>query len=778
MQKIGLLLLVVALSGCPQPENPKLSRIEIAPTSVLMTQAGQKHSFQARGFDQRGQPIEAAITWVSSRPEAVTINAAGEASAIIDVGSAQITAQAEGVVSDPVSVIMAEPVSGAILVTDAQVIKNPEPLDPNQPLEPGAQSKLTLSGVAGIAPGTILLASESKPVAGRVVTAADVGNGQQDVIIEFVPLDQLLRKYSISNQFEIEDLPAINQAGFRTNAGVSCKFKDGAIGLLELNRTVEVTVPDWNVVHEWTPERKYVKASGTIKAKLKAVLSAIGSVEGKVECKLEVSRIPLPLTGPLSAVASVNFPIGGKFEASIKGSIGSLDFGLEGTAALPFAVGFDCRQNESCDHILERGELKANWKPIAKLNKNQGFRIEGDIGLYAYVGVGVGAVVKSFDLVEASAGVKKFFKFAEIPDEASDPVYASKYGINLASKIAWSGDFKKALNYVFGTVRIRLKEEVTWETPLAQSPKGEARADKTQVSFNTNNKVKFNIKLEPDALRYLGVYNVERIEVYRKGPKQTAIDILPEGTISAKEGQSEFTWEWTATESEKGANEFYFFVATAWLSDYAPLEIRDSSKVVVNVGEYESTGGGDFQYAWAFPGSEDGIDRPFTITASGIANFYFKDGLIGPGYDLESITVTVDPYTVEKVVRGQLMRSCKYTGGTGTYHDWYEDRRIIDLFDDNQSYRLGFVNRSGGTQTKPAPAAQQTETCQIYDLLEKRWKTTTAQINLPTIRIGTDPFVNGGQLPLPPGNPKVFKGSSTQTVNRVNISSSWNFILP
>jgi hypothetical protein len=89
-----------------------VTRIEVAPVTVLLTASGQTHAFTARAFDQHGQPMKADFAWYSSNDAGVSVNQKGEARSLIDLGSAQIMASASGVES-PGALVVIAPVSAA-----------------------------------------------------------------------------------------------------------------------------------------------------------------------------------------------------------------------------------------------------------------------------------------------------------------------------------------------------------------------------------------------------------------------------------------------------------------------------------------------------------------------------------------------------------------------------------------------------------------------------------------------------------------------------------------
>jgi hypothetical protein len=169
-----------------------LGRIVITPAAALFTKLGDRTTLKAEFFDASGQKIATTLTWESSRAGIVAVDADGQVTAMAAVGSAQIRVRAGGLVSPPVLIVVAEPAAGAVLVSDTQIIAGPSATDPAAATGIGSKVTLSVTGVPALAPGTVLLASEGKPVAGRVVSATSVA-GQDRLGCEQQQLDWLHR---------------------------------------------------------------------------------------------------------------------------------------------------------------------------------------------------------------------------------------------------------------------------------------------------------------------------------------------------------------------------------------------------------------------------------------------------------------------------------------------------------------------------------------------------------------------------------------------------------
>lgn len=179
------------------PDASGVNRVVVSPASLLLTEAGQTHQLTAQAFDSDDNPVAGSIRWSTSDSAVVTIDQDGMVTAITSVGSAQLVAEVCGVSSPPVLTIVAVPAAGAMLVTDAQVIGDPTPVDPDAPYESEYLYRVTLSGIDLPQVGQILMGTGEKPVGGRVVEV--VQNGETTTVtLELVGLDEFFETLKIN----------------------------------------------------------------------------------------------------------------------------------------------------------------------------------------------------------------------------------------------------------------------------------------------------------------------------------------------------------------------------------------------------------------------------------------------------------------------------------------------------------------------------------------------------------------------------------------------------
>ena len=230
--------------------------LHITPGSALMTQQGESRLLSVKAFDVNGVEVSTAgldLEWTSSVPGEVSITPAGgsadtaTASALAGIGMSLVAVRSRAnpaILSDFVTITIADVTDNTQLVTDDEILFPPSNPAPNQPANPYPLAPDGTAIVAGFsaaevsalfelngdyaneapgsffrfptilrgpppALGTIVLASESAPVFGRVVKIAGQRDGATLVQLEMVPITEGFDR--LSYQAEIKPLIA---AGF------------------------------------------------------------------------------------------------------------------------------------------------------------------------------------------------------------------------------------------------------------------------------------------------------------------------------------------------------------------------------------------------------------------------------------------------------------------------------------------------------------------------------------------------------------------------------------
>lgn len=588
-----------------------IARIEITPQSILMTEKGATRSLSAQAFDHKDKPITANLSWSSSHPELVSVSNDGMITALSDLGSAQVIAEAEGVASTPSFVIVAAPAADAFTIQDNQVVEGPELLDPNEIPTLGTQYRIVLSGAHVLLPGSIVLASESLPIAGRVVATSPQGDNTA-VVLEIVPLTELFRNLSIDERFDLryaevildeslgpdvqvsrnaagnlvlafdraamevvretEESTEFNIGPFRCEASLSPSISGNLIEM-ELIREIDF---DFVVdINDGSLDRLLMKLDGSVKTRMSGGIFLTASFEGSFKCRATVFTIPIPIFGAISAVISPVVPLGMGFDLDAQIQLAQLEIGLVGETGTRLEFGFDYKDGAFTG--FKEMEVIREVTPIYKMpNLIEDFRFTGSTYFYGFAELGIGVfpgvplrligLDTTLSIIEATFGPRFDVDLAPKITQVLNDDYASTYDLKLQGKGSLGSDLSELFELIGDSVKIFELSE-TIDIILAESPTDDFGTDRLNVI--PNQEIKFTLDLEPANLNFPVVgYNIATVSIsrFRNNVLEPMVD------LPVAEGQEQFSWNWMPGESDVGENTFFAFVETNGIPD-VPLEI-------------------------------------------------------------------------------------------------------------------------------------------------------------------------------------------------------------
>lgn len=585
-----ILWLVSCVVACEDDAPPAVGVIEVSPSAALLTEVGDGMTLSAQALDPAGRPMTGALRWRSSNPDVVSIDAKGHITALAAVGSAQITAELGDAVSEPMLVVVAEPAPGAVLVTDDEVVSGPEAEDPAAPFGLGFKVRLTVAPEITVAPGAILLARESKLIAGRVVSVAGA-----DIVLETVAVPELFRQLSVDDTYRIdaaaleraEDIPEADalvapadEATFRIGP-FTCK---APLGFSALTGDASIRIePDLTLVRHLSQnsdgqvESASAVVSGSLVATGTVSLKFVPSIEAKVSCKYTIKKIPLPIGGPISVIAGFQVPIGvkGEFTFGLQSSAVEGKFEIKSTSqtTLGFTYAAATGMVPIAD-VTENVEVKPTLKmtntglaPVAAIAVAVGPTAGLDVGIMLpFLG---GA---SLSLLEAWVQLKAEAKLTHPLIQLGEPGMASNYEAKVGLSVGPGSDAKEALKFFGGALTV--KPALSIEKKLARSPIGTLMSDRTEVEPLQT--VRLTVNLDPSTTRFFGVDNVVELRIYHAAPgmEPEVIATLPAGATS---------WDWHPTFTDLGTHVFWATVETVF-GPGIPLEIKEDSSLQVHVG--------------------------------------------------------------------------------------------------------------------------------------------------------------------------------------------------
>ena len=188
-------------------ETPQVvAKVAIRQSGLLLTQSGAVKQLSATVTDAEGNELSVPTTWTSTRPAAITVDSTGKVTAASGNGASQIVAEAGGIKSAPLLGLVAQPVLGAILLTDSQIVGDPVETTPEAVASFDNTYQVSLTGVTAPAVGAILINTESKAVAGRVLQV-DSTSTPIKVTLGLVSLRELFTELVIDETIELANAP-------------------------------------------------------------------------------------------------------------------------------------------------------------------------------------------------------------------------------------------------------------------------------------------------------------------------------------------------------------------------------------------------------------------------------------------------------------------------------------------------------------------------------------------------------------------------------------------
>lgn len=584
--------------------------VAIDKASVFFTGAGQTAQLLAAASGSSGS----TIAWTSTRPDKVSVDANGGLQALA-IGSAQIVAEAGGVKSPPTLVVVAQPQAGAVLVSDAQVLSVSQPVvaDPEALVLVGAQYDVTLRDVAVPLPGTIVLAAESAPIAGRVVSTRQEG-GNLVVTLAVVSLPDLFTAYDLDWTIDLSafateapptaaaratGLPVWNAAKRgRLQVQASARPLDALAGFspfecsvsvkpqvvgtkfaMSLDNHTQLVIQDRNGY-----SKHAIQGSATLNGSASVVLKAGFKASGRCDVS---AQIKLPVFGWLSVIVMPAVRIG--FGAELAGEVQV----IQGEIGVDGKVGFDADVGWVCDGVpvscgpLEtlntiKGLKTKSSLPISTAPKDTKVKVSGHFYALAGFDLSLLAGLANAHVVDARIGPKQSFDLNVESFQASRPDIASNYDLKLVSIIEPGAALKEALNAVIGKAATgALKFAPVAPIDLSESPKGALTLSAARTVVGKP--VDFTVTLNAQTVSYDVIgYNVAGLSLWRKRSDESDFTFWKFMELNAS---NQAVYRWTPARDEIGLYKVAAFVDTM-IGPLPSLEVAPESTQDLEVSCY------------------------------------------------------------------------------------------------------------------------------------------------------------------------------------------------
>ena len=490
LTRLGLpLALALTLAACSGGggnsigPSASVASVEIVQTGVLFTGAGQVSQLNAKALDAAGNEIASTVTWDFSKPGVIAVDAAGIATSLVANGSTQVKARVGSVESMPILAVATPIAPNVVLLKDSQIVAGPVVTSPGALPSFDNTYQVSLTGVSAPSVGDIVLNTETKLVAGRVLAVEDRGR-QIEVVLQMVAINDVFPSLELDESIDLtnapievaEDVlvdyvvkrsggtfeftpraegnllrkfvqrvfPKAQQSGTVSLFGKSCK---GSIEpspatselpiLFDAPPVFSISIPSRLSIRHWKAnrlERLVLIADPNVKFEATARITA--AFEGLIRCNKILFTIRVPL-GPLSPIVSALVPIGVGFEVAGRFTAATMSIGAKSETTSHAEIGIVCPPGGTCQFQSDLNQFKTKIAPVVDLPSIGDVRVEPSLKASATVTMSFGNPLFTalrFDAFGFEVGPKLGASFAPYRTQIVDPTYASDYKLSVEAK--------------------------------------------------------------------------------------------------------------------------------------------------------------------------------------------------------------------------------------------------------------------------------------------------------------------------------------------------------
>jgi hypothetical protein len=371
-------------------------------SSVVLPRVGSSYQFSATVQNSSG-----GLVWSSSNSAAVSVDGTGKVTALVSVGSAIITVSAANVQPAAASVVIAQPTTGTIIVPSADVVSQTSSqviLKSDSVTSNIVANDLVVSGDKG---GLLAKVLSVRSSGGQVVL--QVGQTSLPEAFQQIAIDDYGPSQNVSIEFSGRSVLMKDRWGrtmrVASTNGLQCKSTDGST----IDATASLTSTNVNATMQ---AHRIFKSNGlsiqefevaaTLTVSVDVVpgsLEVRGAVKTGFTCAVELKDIPV---APLPPFGPVVLSLAGNVQAGLQGTLTS-------SGAVSITSPTISRQQSVTVglHYLNGSFVQiADGAPAGSVTMQPwsaalGVSIDGDVGPFAGVGLGVDAFLGPFQLLHS-----------------------------------------------------------------------------------------------------------------------------------------------------------------------------------------------------------------------------------------------------------------------------------------------------------------------------------------------------------------------------------------
>ena len=551
------LLTAALLSSCagpaapsPTPDptpTPKVARVELNSASLLLEQGRAGQNLQATAYDDQGQVLNVPITFTSSNPAVIEVAASGAATART-VGSAQITASAQGVQSAPGVAASGVLQEGVVAIPASKVLRAPTFPEGVTPFSVGSTYTVVLKDVSPTA-GKLWFsrAPDGTPVQGRVLSSRAVPDGTE-VTLEIVTLPTLFRQLQVDETVRVPsqdiEFTAQTRAAFDIRPLGNGQFEfhpreQGAartsLQPLAFNAgpfRCSGSIPEASVT---LGRPTFTLNAGNPTFSLRLDLPLLGTKRLRVLYTADPSLRVTSGTHTLNAnfndqslTCTMRDAVEAPFETFGLGLVAKMRPGLQlggsygsgrrtlsavGSARASVRMGFDCNTDTGCSS-LSRGELGTVQGTVTLGGSGDLLRTARDLeaGVFLDTTLAVGLTVTELDVLRFRSGYRAALDLASLETQVNSGNGAG-YRIGTFNDVDAFAAVRDIVNTLIG-VNVSGLPEIHIEGPGVRSP---------VISSATRAGTTVTVQLDPARVNFFSVtspfslgYNVKAVQLLRR----------------------------------------------------------------------------------------------------------------------------------------------------------------------------------------------------------------------------------------------------------------------
>ncbi len=536
-------VLAFIFSACPEttPTPQGVAKVTLETPSVLLPNLNASQQLVAKAFDAQGNQVAAKISWQSSKPGNVSVDANGLATGVA-IGSSQLSASVGDVKSAPILAAVAElnPDMTNIPASDVES-------DPVFEAPAATSSKLTSRAVSVGSRYSVIVKRSALPnlgkkwysegrngqrLIGKVVAAEALGSDRYKITLEVVPYQEVFKQLHIDEDLDFSQSqtttpPAVNyeptsagvvrpQAFVNVGNGLECELS-GISG----TPPISLSVPQMSIGYNNDESRSGVFVNigfgqaNTIKIRLAGKLTATMALSGKinrnfngtVDCRVSTPiavavAVPLPLLTSLGEERGLGIAFSGNFSGP------TTNFSVEGSSSISYSIGaqldLDAGTITPFNTVTPTNNVAVRYtntgQPIS--------RIALSASPYVFENWVLRAGPLAFDLWKNQNGLRFKADLATLSDQLGDPNYASSYALERFNKQGPGAEFRDFMNFFNAGALL----------PASKSSTEAIAQDFTLESFacGVSNFGLCVTRFTDKSFPFIGANNIDRLEVYRK----------------------------------------------------------------------------------------------------------------------------------------------------------------------------------------------------------------------------------------------------------------------